>query len=73
VLRHLGTGTSTWSVPDPNVPVEDLVGVIKGLRRSSRSSAAIRALGCRGSAGGPVSRITRRRKLAADRCRRSMS
>jgi hypothetical protein len=28
VLRHLGTGISTWSVPDPNVPVEDLVGVI---------------------------------------------
>jgi hypothetical protein len=32
-------------VPDPNVPVEDLVGVIKGVRRSSRSSAADRALG----------------------------
>jgi hypothetical protein len=30
VLRHLGTGTSTWSVPDPNVPVEDLVGVMYG-------------------------------------------
>jgi hypothetical protein len=28
VLRHRGTGTSTWSVPDPNVPVEDLAGVI---------------------------------------------